>query len=112
MQMNLDWMQLDTLCFRNYGPDNYVFVSRIIGAIIWCVDLWCKQNVPRDDGSFTRHQPCNNQTALYVHHFCPEKKKKNCCVKLQSFIQHRILPERTDFRSCVKVEVAVLGSPS
>ena len=108
MQMNLDWMQLATQCFRNYGPDNYVFVSRIIGAINWCVALWCRQSMTLDGGSFTRNQPCNNQTALYVHHFCPEK---TCCVKLQSFIQRRIRPERTEFRSCVKVEVAFLGTP-
>ena len=28
--------------------------------------VWCKQNVRRDNSSFTWYQPCNNQT---VHHF-------------------------------------------
>ena len=31
--------------------------------------MMCTQNVCRDGNSFTWHQPCNNQTALQVHHF-------------------------------------------
>ena len=30
---------------------------------------WRTQNVRRDGSSITWYQPCNNQTALYVHHF-------------------------------------------
>ena len=29
-----------------------------------CMVVWCTQNARRGGSSFTRHQPCNNQTVL------------------------------------------------
>ena len=42
--------------------------------------VWCTQNDYQGGNSFTWHQPCNNQTALYVHHF--GGYSKTCCVQL------------------------------
>ena len=39
------------------------------GTVNWCIIVWCAENVHWDGSSFTKHQPCNNQTALWVHHF-------------------------------------------
>ena len=36
--------------------------------------LYCAHRMCRDGNSFIWHQPCNNQTVLYVHHCCGYSK--------------------------------------
>ena len=38
---------------------------------------WCTQNGHQDGSSFIWHQPCNNQTALLVHHFGEYSETRN-----------------------------------
>ena len=52
-------------------------------TVNWCMVVWCTQNLRRDGSSFTWHQPCNNQTALWP----PWWILKTRCVKLPSLIQ-------------------------
>ena len=47
----------------------YVALNEVTLYVNWCVVALCTQNVCRDSISFTWHQPCNNQTALQLHHF-------------------------------------------
>ena len=47
----------------------YLALSEVTLYVNWCVVALCTQNVCRDGISFTWHQPCNNKTALQVHHF-------------------------------------------
>ena len=48
-------------------------------TVNWCMVVWCIQHVRWNSSSLTWHQPCDNQTALYVHHF--SRYKKICAIK-------------------------------
>ena len=47
--------------------------------------VWCAQNVRQKRQRFTWHQPCNNQTALSVHHFNGYTNKRTIKCTSHSF---------------------------
>ena len=77
--------------FKKGGPTTaqvcFVCQSTSFRLLAWAmyfpdIIVWCTQNVHQGDSSFTWHLPCNNQTALKVHHLGGHSKMQ--CVGLQS----------------------------
>ena len=42
----------------------YLCGFELSDTVNWCIVEWCTHNLRRDGGSFTWHQPCNNQIPL------------------------------------------------
>ena len=105
---------------RERGPERSCMRKRT--GINWCMAEWCTQNVRRDSSSFTWHQPYNNHPWIliiraikgYSHSF-----RITCDICAVSLLESREMScvramnmnkNISELRSCVKVEVDVLGS--
>ena len=65
-------------------------------TVNWCcMVVWCTQNAYWDSSSFTWHQPCNNETALSVHHF--RGYLKHVRKRMQSLIWNHMWQEQNEY---------------